>query len=100
MNDINDLVHNVDLVLNQTKKYLKIDVSSYLFSLSIQGLANLTAALQQRQLPLRSLNLQSCSITHKSLRAFNTTLINNSYLFKYLKILNLSGNRIKDEHVN
>jgi hypothetical protein len=59
----------------------------------------LSSSLQQRKLPLRSLNLQSCSITHKSLHVLNTALTTNNYLLKTLQILNLSGNRIKDENV-
>jgi hypothetical protein len=66
----------------------------------ISGLVTLSSSLQQRKLPLRSLNLQSCSITHKSLHAFHTALIANSYILKNLQILNLSGNRVKDENVS
>ncbi|CAM4889502.1 unnamed protein product [Rotaria socialis] len=72
-----------------------IDLSNNAFE--DKGLNVLSTTLQQRKLPLRSVNLQSCSITHKSLSLFNATLANNSYLLKSLKILNLSGNRIKDE---
>ncbi|CAF3836161.1 unnamed protein product [Rotaria sordida] len=63
-----------------------------------KGLNVLSTALQQRKLPLRSFNLQSCSITHKSLYGFNSSLINNNYILKNLKILDLSGNRIKEEN--
>jgi hypothetical protein len=66
----------------------------------IQGLIALSSSFQQRKLPLRSINLQSCSITHKSLQVFHTALINNNFLLKNLQILNLSGNRIKEENVS
>ena len=59
----------------------------------------LSPSLQQRKLPLISINLQSCSLTHKSLYAFNTTLITNNFLLKSLQIINFSGNRIKEENV-
>ncbi|CAF1992841.1 unnamed protein product [Rotaria magnacalcarata] len=72
-----------------------IDLSNN--ALEDKGLNVLNAALQQRKLPLRSINLQSCSITHKSLCLFNASLANNNYILKSLKILNLSGNRIKHE---
>jgi Ran GTPase-activating protein (RanGAP) involved in mRNA processing and transport len=67
-------------------------------ALEDKGLVTLSSSLQQRKLPLRSLNLQSCSITHKSLHVFHTALITNNNLLKSLQILNLSGNRIKDEN--
>ncbi len=63
------------------------------------GLIALSSSLQQRKLPLISINIQSCSLTQKSLHVFNTALMNNSYLLKSLQILNLSGNRIKEENV-
>ncbi|CAF4915409.1 unnamed protein product, partial [Rotaria sp. Silwood1] len=63
-----------------------------------KGLNALSTALQQRKCPIRSFNLQSCSVTHKSLYNFNTALINNNFIIKNLKILNLSGNRIKEEN--
>ncbi len=59
----------------------------------------LNSSLNQRKLPLRSINLQSCSLTHKSLLVFNTALTNNNYLLKNLQIVNLSGNRIKEDTV-
>lgn len=71
--------------------------SSLLFF--FKGIMALTSCLQQRKLPLRSINLQSCSITHRSLLAFNTALIINSYLLKSVQILNLAGNRIKEDNV-
>jgi len=61
---------------------------------------SLSPSLQQRKLPLISINLQSCSLTHKSLLVFNTALIINHNLLTNLQILNLSGNRIKEENVN
>ncbi|CAF1023065.1 unnamed protein product, partial [Adineta steineri] len=67
-------------------------------TLEDKGLINLSSSLQQRKLPLRSINLQSCSITHKSLQTFHTTLMNNTCLLKNLQTLNLSGNRIKEEN--
>lgn len=66
---------------------------------SHSGLLALTAAIQQRKSPLRSLNLQSCSISHKSLHGFHTALTSNNNLIKYLQVINLTGNRIKDENV-
>ena len=63
------------------------------------GLISLSSSLSQRKLPLMSINLQSCSLTHKSLQVFNTALMNNNYLLKNLQIINLSGNRIKEENV-
>ena len=64
------------------------------------GLIGLGSHLQQRKLPLRSLCLQSCSITHRGLHLFNTAIVNNTQLSKHLQVLNLSGNRIKEENVS
>ncbi|CAF0976859.1 unnamed protein product [Rotaria sordida] len=74
----------------------KLDLSNN--TLEDKGLIALSSSLQQRKLPLKSINLQSCSLTHKSLHVFNTALINNNYLLRNLQILNLSGNRIKEEN--
>ncbi len=63
-------------------------------------MTSLNSSLQQRKLPLISINLQSCSLTHKSLLVFNTALIVNNNLLTNLQILNLSGNRIKEENVD
>ncbi|CAF0852401.1 unnamed protein product [Adineta ricciae] len=76
------LIENLDLSFNP---------------LEDKGLIALCSSLQQRKLPIRSLNLQSCSISHKSLQIFNTALISNSFILKNLRILNISGNRIKEE---
>ena len=59
----------------------------------------LASALQQRKQPLVSIHLQSCSLTHKSLLAFNTAIMNNSCVLRSLQVLNLAGNRIKEENV-
>jgi len=64
-----------------------------------KGLTILNSSLQQRKLPINSLNLQFCGLTQKSLYLFNTSLITNQHLLKSLKILNFSGNRIKEENV-
>ena len=64
-----------------------------------EGLTTLSSSFQQRKLPLRSINLQSCALTHKSLYVFNTALITNNNLLKTLQCVNLSGNRIKEENV-
>ncbi|CAF2605251.1 unnamed protein product [Rotaria sp. Silwood2] len=74
----------------------KLDLSNN--ALEDKGLIALSSSLQQRKLPLVSINLQSCSLTHKSLHVFNTTLINNNNLLRTVQILNLSGNRIKEEN--
>ncbi|CAF3056472.1 unnamed protein product [Rotaria socialis] len=74
----------------------KLDLSNN--ALEDKGLIALSSSLQQRKLPLISINLQSCSLTHKSLLVFNTAIINNNNLLKNLQILNLSGNRIKEEN--
>lgn len=59
----------------------------------------LTPALQQRKLPLTSINLQYCSLTHKSLLGFHTALVTNNHLLRNVQSLNLTGNRIKEENV-
>ncbi|CAF3341597.1 unnamed protein product [Rotaria sp. Silwood1] len=74
----------------------KLDLSNN--ALEDKGLIALCSSLQQRKLPLISINLQSCSLTHKSLHVFNTAIINNNNLLRTLQILNLSGNRIKEEN--
>lgn len=65
----------------------------------LAGLIALSAALPQRKSPLLSVNLQSCSLTYKSLQAFNTALVNNSHVLTSLRSLNLAGNRVKEENV-
>ncbi|CAF0872120.1 unnamed protein product [Adineta steineri] len=67
-------------------------------TLEDKGLIALSSSLQQCKSPITSINLQSCSLTHKSLHVFNAALINNTNLLKNLKCLNLSGNRIKEEN--
>ena len=68
-------------------------------ALEDKGLSTLNTSLQQRKSPLISINLQSCSLTQKSLYHFHTALVTNNYLLRNLKILNLAGNRIKEENV-
>ncbi|CAF0821938.1 unnamed protein product [Adineta ricciae] len=63
-----------------------------------KGLIALSSTLQQRKLPLVSINLQSCSITHKGLHAFNAALVANNNLMKTLQTFNLFGNRIKEDN--
>lgn len=69
-------------------------------ALEDKGLSTLNTSLQQRKSPLVSINLQSCSLTHKSLYGFHTALVTNNNLLRYLQILNLAGNRIKEENVS
>ncbi|UJR27563.1 hypothetical protein I4U23_008845 [Adineta vaga] len=73
-----------------------IDLSNN--ALEDKGLSILSSALQQRKLPFVSINLQSCSLTHKGLHGFHTALTTNTYLLKSLRTLNLFGNRIKEEN--
>lgn len=63
-----------------------------------KGINALSTTLSQRKYPLKSICLQSCSITHKSLYAFHTGLTTNPMILKHLQILNLTGNRIKEEN--
>jgi len=73
-----------------------LDLSSN--TLEDKGLLALNNAIQQRKLPLISLNLQSCGLTQKSLQIFNTTLMNNTSLVPHLQMVNLAGNRLKEEN--
>lgn len=63
-----------------------------------KGINALSSSLSQRKFPLRSIYLQSCSISQKSLYSFHTGLTTNSIILKNLQILNLTGNRIKEEN--
>lgn len=63
-----------------------------------KGINALSTTLSQRKYPLKSICFQSCSITHKSLYAFHTGLTTNPMILKHLQILNLTGNRIKEEN--
>ena len=62
------------------------------------GLNVLSSSLVNRKYPLKSINLRQCSVTHKSLINFHTGLVSNPVLLKNLKILNLTGNRIREEN--
>ncbi|CAF0761161.1 unnamed protein product, partial [Didymodactylos carnosus] len=66
-------------------------------SIDDKSLIQLSEKLQQRKIPLITLNFTSCNLTHKSVHLFNTALSNNPLLSRTLTSVNFSGNKLKEE---
>jgi hypothetical protein len=92
-------IENLDLSNNALEDKGIFHLNEFFFLIVSLGLTSLCSSFHQRKLPLISINLQSCSLTHKSLYALHTQLITNNHLLRNLQILNLAGNRIKEENV-